>query len=278
MPFTRTDVPPSTTPPITIKFSGLMVLQPGAIMDTCEIGVHKFDRCDHLFQMILLVSKPNPTVMQPPLPPLPPIMVPLVTGPLTAQVWIRLASNPRPDNGTFKVFAKDPFTRTSPPSHVNDYRWGVNLRSRHLDAYTTDGAKPSVILKTGVLYAPDLTRDGLRPQLVCPGTIEELNHIATHFAVTIQPSGPLVIEWNDQGNERALALPRERDPEGTVYTLYLINEPPNFDGLPHDELPLYYRVLASGGMPIPAEQRCELKFATGTRSDEIPCMPITLNP
>jgi hypothetical protein len=187
---------------------------------------------------------------------------------------------PHPDvDGNFKVFAKDPFDRTTARSHINDYRWGINMRSKHLDAYINDGAKPTVILKTGVLFTPDLTKPSLIPKLTCPtGGTEELKQIATHFAVSIPSATKVAIEWKDQGNKRKIYLPRPGEDERTIYTLYLINEPQNFDGFPHDELPLYYKVLESGGAEIPDTDQCKLKFEGATRSDEIPCMPIVLNP
>ncbi len=110
MPFTTTNIPPSTNPLVTIAFSGLIVLRPGA-NNTCEIGVHKFSR-DHQFQVLLVVEKlvqqPNPA--PPPLTvpvPLPPVLVPLIVGPLFAPFTISLDPDPTPGAGDKRVVWSD---------------------------------------------------------------------------------------------------------------------------------------------------------------------------
>src|SRR5262245_20634996 len=165
MPFTPTNVPPSTTPLVTVAFSGLILLRPGA-NNTCEIGVHRFTR-DHQFHVVLVVERleqQNPT--PPPAtvpPPLPPEIVPLLVGPLFAPFSISL--EPDPGAGDFKVFAKDPFNRLVPPSHPLDYRWAINFRDLHLNLDFNEGARPVGTLKTGVLYTPNLTDPSLAPTL-----------------------------------------------------------------------------------------------------------------
>src|SRR5687767_8760070 len=121
MAFTITNTEPSTTPKVTVVLSGLLVLQPGTTNDTCEIGVHKFDR-GHLFQAKLLIKKTNR----------PPILLSLLNGPLLSPFEIRFipdaGSEPAPD---FKAFARPGFDRTPANSHPLDHQWSINLRSKH---------------------------------------------------------------------------------------------------------------------------------------------------
>lgn len=288
MPFTTTNVPPPTNPLVTIAFSGLIVLRPGA-NNTCEIGVHKFSR-DHQFQVLLVVEKlaqPNPTPPPPTVPvPLPPVVVPLLVGPLFAPFTISLDPDPTPGGGDFTVFARDPFNRVVPPSHLLDYRWAINFRDLHLNAQANDGVQPVGTLKTGVLYTPHLTDPDLEPGLIRQGQPDfPLNQIASNLAASIdvpinQPAQTKVIlEWRDLGNLVSLVLPRDgEDPSTTKYTIYFINEPPIINAEEHDEFSRYYRVLESGGAPIPADQRFQLHYAGGTRTDEIPCAPVLINP
>jgi hypothetical protein len=267
MPFTITNTPPSTTSQVTVAFSGLIVLRPGA-NDTCKIGVNRFDRA-HLFQVVMIVSKPDR----------PPVAVPLITGPLTAGFVIR-ASDQDAENGDFKAFARDPFDRTLPRSHDLDHRWAINFRDLHLDLQTNEGAEPAGTLTTGVLYTPNLTDRNLFPRLIRQGSPDfNLNQIASNLAVSIDlPAGKTIkFEWSDLGESLDLELPRQGDPDGTKYTLCFINEPPSLNVEPHDEFALYYKVLKSGGGSIPGEQRFELEVDSAVRTDEIPCMPVLVN-
>src|SRR5215211_278653 len=154
MPFEKTqNLPPN--PLVTVKFSGLLVLQPGA-NNTCNVGVHRFN-FTHLFQAILVVSKQGQAA---------PTLITLLTGPLQAPFLIRL--EPDPGAGDFKVFEKDPFTQTSQGSHKNDARWAINLQSPDGDIKVNEGAMPFVTLKTGVLFTPDLSKEDLKPKFTRP--------------------------------------------------------------------------------------------------------------
>jgi hypothetical protein len=269
MPFTNVAVAPSTTPPVTILLSGLMVIQPGPNNNTCEIGVHKFSRT-HSFQVILVVNKPNR----------PPALVPIFTGPLLAPFEIRLATNPEPIPD-FVVFARDPFDRTLPNSDPLDHRWAINMRLKHATARINDGAKPVITLKTGTMYTPNLTDPSLAPKLTRTGSpVDLLRQIASHLAVSITPPAgtKVLLKGLDLGDPLTLAVPRDKDPVGTQYTLCLINEPTSILADPHDEFPLYYQILEDTGAPIPSSVRFNFEFASGATSDEVPCMPITLIP
>src|SRR5690242_7804787 len=235
MPFTPTNIAPSTTPMVTVAFSGLIVLRPDANNNqTCEIGVHKFSR-DHHFQVLLIVERfaqPNPTPPPPTIPvPLPPIVVPLLVGPLFAPFTISRDPDPTPGAGDFTVFARDPFNRVLPGSHPLDHRWAINFKDLHLNAQANDGVQPIGTLKTGVLYTPHLCDPDLEPTLVRQGQPDfPLNQIASSLAVSIDvPVNPpaqthVNFQWQDLGDPVNLVLPRDGDdPSTTRYTIHFIN-------------------------------------------------------
>lgn len=271
MAFATTNNAPSTNPKVSLMFSGLMVLKPGAAANTCEVGLHKLDR-GHNLQVILVVNKANR----------PPILSHLVTGPLTSNFEISPLANPLPPPD-FKVFERDPFDRTTQNSHELDHRWAINLGLKHPGVEINDGALPAVTLNTGVLYTPNLTNPLLDPTLARVNTPDDkLNQIAPNLAVSIDlsPGQRIIFKGRDQGAPLELILPRLEDVRGDeTYTLAFINEPPGRNSPPHDEFSLYYRILEVGGAEIPAEERFKLKFEQkSVRSDEIPCMPTTRNP
>lgn len=286
MPFTITDVPPSTTPLVTIAFSGLILLRPGA-NNTCEIGVHKFTR-DHEFHVLLVVERleqQNPTPPPATVPPrLPPEIVPLLAGPLFAPFSISL--DPDPGAGDFMVFARDPFNRVVPPSHPLDYRWAINFKDLHLNLQFNEGVLPVGTLKTGVLYTPHLIPPNLAPTLVRTGSadiplIQIGSNLAASIDVPINPPGQTKVKfkWQDQGDPVELVLPRDGDdPSKIRYTIYFINEPPAINFEEHSEFLRYYRVIQSGGAAIPEDLQFDLRFAPDERTDEIPCAPAVINP
>jgi hypothetical protein len=269
MAFEITANEPAQNPPVTVTFSGLMVLKPGP-NNTCDVGVHRFDR-EHLFQVILIESKPNR----------PPALTPLFLGPLMAPFSVGLSSEP--EVGDFMAFAPtpDPFVRSA-ESHEKDFRWAINFREHHQDAQINGGAEPGISLKTGVLYTPNLTRPGLAPRLTRQGGDIQLHQIAEDLAVSIVPpvDTNVVLQWEDLGVKKIVTLPLDGDPN-TTYTVAFSNNPPNLTVTPneHDELALYYRILKDGNSnPIDDALQFRLAIAANARSDEVPCMSTTLNP
>jgi len=271
MPFVTTTIPPLTSPRVTITFSGLMVIRAGP-NNTCEVGVHRFSR-DHVLQVLLIVKKPN----------LPPLTVPLLGGFLTSQFLIRFAPDPNPQPGNFLAFAQQrPFTRNPNTDDLLDFRWAVNLRDPqiHPNVDTNEGVQPSVILETGVLYTPHLTRANLSPRLVRQGSPDiPLNRLAANLAASISLNGRrLLLNWRDRGDRKDVLLPRDGDPLDTTYTVSFINDPPDLDTVLHDELVEYYRVLHIGNADIPGAQRFSLVYSNVIRTDEVPCLTTVLAP
>lgn len=273
MPFQTTGIAPPTNPRVTIGFSGLMVLRPGA-NNTCEVGIHRFNN-SHECRVTLIVRKPDR----------PATLVPLLKGPLERPFSIRLNPDPNPAGGDFKVFAPtpDPFVRNVPNNHPLDYRWAVNLRHIHPLANLNDGVQPLVTLKTGILYTPNLTLPALSPKLRRPASPDiALERIASNLAAAIitPVNSRVELSWRDLGNQVSFGLPRDNDPPNTTYNVSFTNEPPSLAADVHDEMLLYYRILEENGVRIQSNQQFSLQYSTqpGTRTDEIPCLSLIQNP
>jgi hypothetical protein len=280
MPFNTTTTVPSPNSPVTVKFTGLMLLKAGP-NNTCEVGIHHLSEV-HTFEAILVVDQPNRPLT----------LVRLFTGPLSAPVAIRRA--PAPAAG-FQVFAQEPFGRDNGGSHEFDHRWALNMRSWHPTVDFDEGANPVLTLNSGILYASNLTRQGLNPALAPapPLTpqirnqtgspkpkIRPLHGFAADLAVAIDVASPnsgLFIEWDEAGTQQSVKLPRDIDPPGTTYTISLMNEPLSNNAPAHDELGLYYNVLRENGNRVPLGEQFRIQVDPG-RSDEVPCMPVILNP
>ena len=271
MPFATTTTPPATNAKVTIKFAGLMILKPGAD-DSCEIGIHRFSSY-HSFQVMVVVCKPKR----------PPTLIRLVSGALTRP----LAINVRNPGRKVQVFTPtaEPFDRNSAANHVLDFRWAINLREMHENVDFNDGARPIATLNSGTLYSPNLI-PAESPDLVqgngSTGHRIQLHRFAADLAASLKigAGNTVTLSWDELGEPRSFIMPRRSDPRGTRYTVSLMNDPPISNAEPHDEMRLYYKVLEVGGAAI-GEDR-QFRFAAPTISepstDEIPCMPVVLNP
>ena len=275
MPFQTTATPPAMRSKVTLEFAGQLLLEAGADdtnqSHTCEIGVNRFTLA-HMLQVLLIVSKPNRA----------PIAFPLLRGPLTSDFTVRLD----PDGfGDFHAFAPtpEPFLRTAAANnHENDYRWAMNVRALHPIAKRNRGAEPVVKVRTGTLYAPDVTHPDLAPRFERTNLPPiPLYRVAADLAVSIDPpAGKTVrLEWQEMGDPFHIDLPRQSDSNdaGTIYTVSFINDPPMSEPL-HDELGLFYKCLHENGSTIPQEARWSLTYNDQAKSDEIPCLPGVLNP
>lgn len=274
MLFTPTATPPKTDAKITVEFAGLMLLEATA-NNTCKIGIHRFAK-DHTFQATLIVQKANR----------PPRVIRLQTGIPTSDFKITLV----PDTAVAGIQAFAPtvnFNRDDNVDNLLDYRWALNIRG--LPGQTTvtpnNGATPVVTLNSGILYTPTLSRKGQKITQICT-TTTDLNRIAADLAFAIdlpgdlQPPGSpkVVINWSDFGKPQELVLPRpgEEGELDTKYTLSLLNDPAFSDPKVHDELELYYQVLEQNGGPV--QNKCSLEIADAPKSDQIPCLPVYLEP
>lgn len=269
MAFTVTHTPPDINSTVTVKFAGQLLLRPNGT-SMCDIGINRLAQ-KHDFHLMLIVNKPG----------LPATLLRLTTGPLTGPGAVTITKSP-PGAG-FKVFTKDAgtFDRANAANSTLDYRWTVDLQELHPGVDFNEGARPLATLNDGVLYTSNLSREGLNPALVRPGERKDLIRLASDFSAAMDlPAGAvLLMAWNEFGKPKTFSLPRPAsiDPVGTRYTVVLLNDPPAVDDTPHDELDFYYRVLQIGSDPVPAGQRWKLIFDIAPKSDEIPCLPISLN-
>lgn len=261
MPFTPTDTIPTAR--VTIKFAGLLLLRPNG-PNTCEIGIHRLSDI-HLFQVILVVNKPG----------LPPTLIRLITGHLESELTID-SDRTNPGFRAFELGASfDPAT-----ANELDHRWALNMRFLHPGVDFNDDATPIAIVNDGVLFTSNLSLPHLKPRLVRDGETRHLPHVAADLAAALDvPLGNTVqLKWTHSGENEVVLLPREHDPTGTTYTLMLLNEPPRKDDTQHDELDLYYHVLELNGEPVDPAERWKLEYEDKSKTDEIPCLPVELNP
>lgn len=269
MAFESTNVPPSTGSKVTLTFSGQMVLKPGAVDRTCEIGVNKAAP-EHQFQVLLILSRPGKL----------PVVGSVFTGPMEKALTISRTRIPEPEPD-FRVYEEDKFDRsvivgddTPPPL---DHRWAINIALKHPGADINNQAKPVITLKTGVLYTPYLTDSTFNPTFKNGNQEEKLNQIAPSLAVSIEPEGSITLQGEDRDRPLILTLPRPGDPDKTTYTLAFVNDPSSFAVPSHNEFELYYNILQLGGRPITNRFTLEFDPPHG-RLDEVPCMITTKNP
>lgn len=269
MPFNTTTNAPATNAKVTVKFAGLMLLKPNENNGGCDIGIHRLSET-HALQVILVVSKPDR----------PPTLIRLVSGALTQP----FAINVTPDPGTgVRTFARgpEPFDRSSTRNNELDFRWAINMQQLHEGADFNGGARPVATLNAGTLYTSNLTLVELTPELVNGTKRTSLPRFAADLAAAIDlpVAGTVELSWNvDGGERRVLSLPRRNDPPRTTYTVTLLNDPPVVNAFAHDELSQYYQVLEVAGQPIPADQQYRIAYNGDPNTDEIPCMPVVLNP
>jgi len=246
-----------------------MLLKPTESSYGCDIGIHRLSDT-HAFQVIVVISKPDR----------PPNLIRLLSGTLTDPFNINV--EPDPGSGV-EIFAPTAtFDRRSTTYDELDFRWAINMQELHDGADFTNGARPIATLNAGTLYTSTLTRAELSPDLVRGTTRTQLRRFSADLAAAIYlPTRRSRVElsWLDESGElRSFELPRRSDPIGTKYTVTLLNDPPISSAASHDELAYYYEVLESRGGPIPEPDRYGISYSGEPTTDEIPCMPVVLNP
>lgn len=274
MPFTTTTTPPDTNAQVTVKFAGLMLLKPSESNNGCDIGIHRLSD-SHEFQVIVVVNKPDR----------PPNVIRLVTGTVTEPFNINV--NPAPGSGVEIFTPTATFDRSSTTYDELDFRWAINMQELHDGTDFNDGARPIATLNAGTLYTSTLTRPDLSPDLVRGTTRTQLRRFSADLAAAINlPTRRSKVElsWSHESGEprviesRVFELPRRADPVGTRYTVVLLNDPPISSAASHDELAYYYEVLELNGAPVPEPDRYRIAYTGEPTSDEIPCMPVVINP
>lgn len=269
MQFAPTNVEPSPDSKVTVTFAGLMLIKP-ADGNALEAGVHKFSR-DHSFQVMLVVNQPG----------LPPRVIRLCQGPLFSDFEMNV--NPAGAGVQKFVPNDDAFDPSNGANNKKDFRWAFNFAALpgHDQVDINDGARPTVKLNAGVLYSANLTREDLEPTLQQGFNQIPLHRFSMDLAASVElpENSKMTLTWKDLGTQQIVALPRDTDPEGTTYTVAVLNDPPVFydpaageDPSSHDEFDEYYKVLQIGNAIVPNKIRCHIKLPPNHRSDEIPCL------
>jgi hypothetical protein len=261
--FSSTTTPPTYDAKVTVRFTGLMLLKANA-NNGCDIGIHHA-AANHLFQAMVIFNEPGR----------PPGVFRLISGPLSDQMAINV--KPQPPTGV-QAFRPDavPFTRDDAVNDPLDFRWAINLRTVYDDTIDfTPAATPIVTLNGGTLYTSRLSLVELDPKIVRDGVSTPLNRFSADLAAAID--GKVEISWHEGSIVRKVQLPRKSDLPGTTYTIVLINEPPNHQAIPHDELSLYNDVLNISLDPSATPKFARLSTTSGPSTDEVPCMPVIID-
>lgn len=260
MPFTPTNVEPSIDSKVTVTFSGLMLLKPGA-NNTLEVGIHKLNR-DHAFQVFLIVKKTKN----------PPKLIRLFSGPLHSNLEM-VVNDPGAGIQTF-VSPNKTFDAQSERNNPLDFRWAFNFAALpgHERVDLNDGAKPMATLNSGVIYASNLS--GKNRGLVLESVDNEIPvyQFAADLAVSVDFKGTqMTFKWTG-GPQPDFVLPRISDEDDTTYTVALVNDPPSIKRPAHDEFEEYYKILQIDNRAVPNDLRYKFKGSPKELSDEIPCL------
>ncbi len=265
MPFKITNTPPSTTPFLTVNFTGLLLIQPVSD-DKCEIGIYRKAPPHNL--KIRLVRYPRNGA---------PVSEDLISGHLQSK-WFSISVDSPIHPGVFAYQDNSPFYRIPGTDRPYDIRWAIDLEGDEFyrDKLSTDGGKihPGVKLDNGVFYSAKTTDPGMvsitRSQR---GHHYGMRSIAATIAAAIEtvPGSPVFLEWKN--GDRTLS----GDLDGTRYELDISNEPPP-NTTEADELKNYHTALfKKDGSKIWDDEKWTLGAEeTIHGSDEIPCMPVIL--
>lgn len=287
MPFNPTpDLP--RNPAVRIFFSGLLILEPSADSQSCEVFVHRSAPNHHLTIEVRRKEKGRPDqIMMRHVGPL--SLAPSRDGgPLRHGMFIQVAA------GAAGVRRYDgPAT-----AEGESFDLAIDLADAKLhgpsggpssgpgnDPLAVDplGGLPSIFINDGVFYAAAKTRPDLKTKLKKGGrVIEELPPFASLIGTNIylQDGGEVLVQWRQQGRPETLKLPKPKPEEQDVsYEIYIVNDPlfeTNDPSVPvHDEFKEYYKILS-----VPSDEQFRLEFelppaATSRGSTRTPCMPVT---
>lgn len=265
-------LPPS--PIVTVDFSGLLVVR-CLNSRTCEIAV--LYSPPHKFKISLEVNEPDNATRT----------IPIYSG--TSPVTFSIAGTVASGVSAFE--APGPFSRDPLKDRGRDFRWAIDLEGDefHREFLDVDMTKirSTGIITSGVFYSAERTDEVSLPNITRTrgGVPHGMSSITGVIGarIDVASGSHLNLEVQEGTNApKLISLPRDReDKPGTTYVIRISNEPPEGTTTDPDELLNYYQVLKKrvGGNILDGEK---WKLAPNPPSmvvstDEIPCMPITLN-
>jgi hypothetical protein len=275
MPFEIINIPPSSSPFLKVRCCGLLLLY--ADKTSVEIGILR-DAPPHDLQIALKAIKPDQST----------VAIPILTGHLQNKNFSVTVDTPAKP-GVWAYQTKDPFFRDKKKDDGRDFRWKIDLEGDdfHRDVLSAKSAKirPYVKMDNGVFYTAETTDEyavAITRFRGNNGSRYGMSSIAAVIGASIDlaTGGSVLLEWQKNGKDKSLKLPRAEDGKGATYELSISNEPPAGSPSDPDELANYYTVLTKkDGKPIPDEETWHLTFEVRTAlfgTDEIPCMPTVL--
>lgn len=240
MPFKTTDTLPEN-PAVTIFLSGLMIIQPDAQGQTCEVFVNRA-ALDHELSVEVRekrIGKPD-------------------------VIWMRhfgpfdFLSSEEPSFG-LQFIAGSPkglgmYTGAPGPQGEETLELALDLASHqfhHDISLEVDpkGGRPSIFFNDGTFYTAEKTSEDLTIKLKKGNAaLPDLDSFANLIGVSISLKGEdrLAVRWRQMGLPQVLEL--GEPPEGSSYEIYILNDPLYVDpqeAIKHDEFAEYYKILPS---------------------------------
>lgn len=292
MPFTPEPNLPDD-PAVRIFFSGLLILEPSAEGETCEVFVHRSAPNHHLTIELRrkTVGKPDVILMRhvgpltfgetlsddPLKPPIHGFVIHKVTDGATG-VRMYNGNVPSYEGRTLNlaINLESPQYHGGNPPVVIDPETGHTI-SRLLDVDSL-GGRPSILLDDGTFYTADTTREALGIVLKKIGSADQpLLPFASLIGANIyleDDDSTVTVSWRNLGKFEVLELTKPAANES--YEIYIVNDPlyenPSLSEPKHDEFREYYKILPH--VPTPDQFRLDWTPDDERGSTSSPCMPI----
>lgn len=250
------------SPDVRIFFSGLMVIQPKANGETCEVFVHR-SAPTHILTIEVRekkAGKPDFIKMRHvgPLPYALQTKGAVEGDPPIHGMTIRVPNSPKGIKAYIPEAGSESTEGLGLDRAINIQ--GGDFHGGNIGEVDVLNGRPSILLDSAILYTADTTRDDLtikvRKKNQDP---KELAPFASLIGANIylDNGDEVSITWQVQGVLEQLKLPKRND--GVSYEIYIINDP-LFENetlqIPaHDELMEYYKMFPQ----VPLEQQFRME-------------------
>lgn len=237
-------------PDVRIFFSGLMVLEPEANGQSCEVFVHRSAPNHELTIEVRQKQAGKPDLIK---------MRHVGPLPYALQTIGAVDGDPPIHGMTIEVQTTPKGIKAFAPQAGHESAEGLGL-DRAINFQNADfhganigevdvlGGRPSILLNDAILYTADTTRADLTINLKKNGRqLKEMAPFASLIGgnIYLDQNDSVSVKWQVQGVIEELSLPKPA--RGVSYEIYIVNDPLYENetlGLPeHDEFTEYYKLF-----------------------------------